>query len=202
MTQVAPAFDAPPSQGEDEGPGGDAALPASLFPVPRVPKIGRHKEPRPFHKSAPGYDMKTLRRQLEGMYEDLEERYLLQRALYSQNEQLWAYAASLLELNRSYSTQTAEHLGKLHNRFQLLQDERESICMRLIEAQVSRPLCLGLPSVLSALSVLPDGVLQPHGSEGGRGRPQGSAGHAPPAPRRPAGGARQVGPLPRRTTCV
>jgi hypothetical protein len=107
----------------------------SLFPVPKAPKIGRHKEPRPFHKAAPGYDMKTLRKQLDKMYIELEDRYEIQRALYSQNEQLWGYANSLLELNAVYKTQTDEQLSKMHNRFQLLQDEREGVCVALVEAQ-------------------------------------------------------------------
>lgn len=109
----------------------------SVFPVPDMPRIGRHTEPRPFHKSAPGYDMKTLRRQLDAMAGELEERFALQAALYRQNESLWAFAESLLRLNQQYGEQTGRQLTVLQTRFRLLQGERVGVCVQMVEAQVS-----------------------------------------------------------------
>lgn len=111
-----------------------------VFEVPPVPRVGRHPEPRPFHRSTPGYDMKTIRGQLDSMRGELEGRYSLQAALYAQNEKLWEYSADLLGVSRQYGLQTERQLALLHDHFQLVQNERENICLQLVDAKVSKML--------------------------------------------------------------
>ncbi len=79
--------------------------------------------------------MKTLRKQLETVYADLDERYTLQQKLYEQNEKLWEYTQSLLELNKKYGIQTMAHIEKMKSEFGLLKEEREHMTTKLEEAQ-------------------------------------------------------------------
>ena len=79
--------------------------------------------------------MKTLRKQLESVYADLDERYALQQSLYEQNEKLWEYTQSLLELNKKYGTQTMAHIEKIKTEFGHLKGEREQMTTKLEEAQ-------------------------------------------------------------------
>lgn len=165
---------APPAADMDKAADMDTGA-MGVFSVPAVPRIGRHQEPRPFHKAAPGYDMKTLRRQLDAMGAELHERYALQAALYGQNEQLWAYAEGLLRLNQVYGEQTGAQLAQLHSRFQLLQDQRAEICLKMIDAQVRPPPPTPRRAADPTHSGLPGSIPRASGpARGGRGPVRGA----------------------------
>ena len=73
-----------------------------LFYIPKVPELTKVPDPQP-PKKAPltGYDMRTLRKQVEFLQIEIQERMETQQLLYKQNEELWNYAQTLNQCNSS-----------------------------------------------------------------------------------------------------
>ena len=73
-----------------------------LFYIPKVPELTKVPDPQP-PKKAPltGYDMRTLRKQIEFLQNEIQERMETQQLLYKQNEELWNYTQTLNQCNSS-----------------------------------------------------------------------------------------------------
>ena len=73
-----------------------------LFYIPKVPELTKVPDPQP-PKKAPltGYDMRTLRKQIDFLQNEIQERMETQQLLYKQNEELWNYAQTLNQCNSS-----------------------------------------------------------------------------------------------------
>lgn len=73
-----------------------------LFFIPKVPELTKVPDPQP-PKKAPltGYDMRTLRKQIDYLQTEIQERMETQQLLYKQNEELWNYAQTLNQCNSS-----------------------------------------------------------------------------------------------------
>lgn len=116
-----------------------------VFYIPRVPNITKVPEPkRPSRPPPPGYDMRTLRKQLEHLNEEFEEREHTQGLLYTQNEQLWAYIQELLEANKANAQLMRGEVVKLHVELKNAHRERFNIAEKLQLARNSKQLLVEL----------------------------------------------------------
>ena len=69
--------------------------------IPALPKMISIPKPKPVKKLPPvGYDMRSLRKQMDILYVEIEDRAKWQDVVFKQNDDLWNYTASLLESNQ------------------------------------------------------------------------------------------------------
>lgn len=103
-----------------------------LFYIPRMPNIIKVPGPQaPRKPPPPGYDMRTLRRQLEFLTIEIEEKEATQQQLYQQNEQLWSYIQDLLDANNANTHLMRDEILKLHEELKTVHKERFSIAEKL-----------------------------------------------------------------------
>ena len=109
-----------------------------LFHLPTFPNISRIQAPQGLRKlPPPGYDMRTLRKQVDVLQDELEDRIESQSDLYEQNEQLWSYMDNLMDANKINSERLREHVGLLHRELYALHRERFRLAAKLREARDS-----------------------------------------------------------------
>lgn len=82
--------------------------------------------------------MRTLRKQLEHLNEEFEEKERTQSLLYSQNEQLWTYIQDLLEANKANAQLMRGEVVKLHVELKNAHRERFNIAEKLQLARNSK----------------------------------------------------------------
>ena len=112
-----------------------------VFIIPNVPELTKVPEPRPLKRAPPpGYDMRTLRKQLDFLYAEIDERTETQALLYRQNEELWNYTQSLLEANKVNVSTMRSQVTCLHDELRTLHDERKILAEKLQLAQNSSEL--------------------------------------------------------------
>jgi hypothetical protein len=110
-----------------------------VFYIPRVPNIVKVPEPAPPKRQPPaGYDMRTLRKQLEFLTVEIEEREDTQNLLYTQNEQLWSYIQDLMEANKANAQLMRGEVLKLHTELKNAHKERFNIAEKLQLARNSK----------------------------------------------------------------
>lgn len=68
--------------------------------LPLLPVLQKVPPPTMAQRQAPGFDMRTLRKQLDALYSEAEERYRQQTVLYDQNQTLFQYLQQLLKANQ------------------------------------------------------------------------------------------------------
>jgi hypothetical protein len=113
----------------------DYADVAALFPLPSPPQLAKVSEPKPVKRIAPGYDMRTLRKQVDQLHQDILERVENQGLLYSQNEKLWTYMRDLLENNKVNAVKIREHMSLLHNELHTVHLQRAKLAEKLRAGQ-------------------------------------------------------------------
>eukprot|EP01038_Epipyxis_sp_PR26KG_P004078 gene4078-5824_t len=101
----------------------------------------------------PGYDMKTLRKQIE--YYSHESLVLTdtQSRLYAQNEQLWRYIQELLDANRENAVAVRAYVSELNNELNSVYQERRRISHYLVTARSSQTLIEQLERELTAVNL-------------------------------------------------
>ena len=112
-----------------------------LFHIPPVPQLT--KVPAPGQRRRPpvaGYDIKTLRKQIEYLQDELSEKTVAHELLYVQNEELWKYTQDLLLANKSNAIGIKEHIAVLYQELQNLHNERHTLAEKLIAAKNSNQL--------------------------------------------------------------
>lgn len=109
-----------------------------LFPIPSPPQLSKVSEPKPVSRIAPGYDMRTLRKQVDQLNREILDRVDNQSQLYSQNERLWNYMKLLLESNKSNAVKLHDYMGALQEELQSVQKERAVLAERLRAGQALR----------------------------------------------------------------
>eukprot|EP01032_Pedospumella_encystans_P007766 gene7766-9274_t len=110
-----------------------------VFYVPRVPNIVKVPEPgAPKRQPPQGYDMRTLRKQLEFLTGEIEEKEETQNLLYTQNEQLWNYIQELMEANKANAQLMRGEVSKLHIELKNAHRERYNIAEKLQLARNSK----------------------------------------------------------------
>jgi len=103
-----------------------------LFYVPTVPTIIKVPEPKPpVRPPPPGYDMRTLRKQLEYLNNEITDKVETQSLLYRQNEQLWCYIQELLEANKLNAQLMRTEALRLHEELKSVHNERRSLAEKL-----------------------------------------------------------------------
>ena len=110
-----------------------------LFYVPPCPSLTKVAEPRP-PKRVPvaGYDMKTLRRQVDFLQTEMEERESVQARLYAQNGELWSYSQSLAEAHARNASVVQAQVQRMHAELQRAHADRFFLATQLKRAQDSR----------------------------------------------------------------
>jgi hypothetical protein len=111
------------------------------FHVPAMPNIINIPEPLPPRKiPSSGYDVKTLRRQVDFLTSELHDREEKHITLYRQNRQLWIYTQDLVESSRSNAHRMKTHVGKLHEELKHSHEIRQDLANKLITARDSKSL--------------------------------------------------------------
>lgn len=126
-------------------------LKAPIFHIPSVPQltiVPNAKQPR----KAPlaGYDMKTLRKQIEYLQSEIEDRTDTQQLLFKQNQELWSYCRSLLESNQTNAGLMKRQVRALHDELCQLHIERLSLAEKLENAEHSKHMLLKMSVELSS----------------------------------------------------
>ena len=114
-----------------------------IFYIPKVPELTRVPDPKP-PKKAPlaGYDMRTLRKQIDYLQAEMDDRTETQQLLYRQNEELWGYSHSLLECNKTNAVLMRKQVKSLHDELRQLHQERLILTDKLESAENSKELLL------------------------------------------------------------
>ena len=120
------------------------------FYIPKVPELTKVPDPKP-PKKAPlaGYDMRTLRKQIDYLQSEIEDRTETQQLLYRQNEELWGYSRSLLECNKTNAVLMKNQVKTLHDELRNLHQERLILTTKLESAENSKELLLQMGVELS-----------------------------------------------------
>ena len=108
---------------------------APLFKLPKAPELAKLSDPKPLPRIVPGYDMRTLRKQLDTLHTEIRERTEQHQHVYAQNEQLWDYIRKLLEYNKSNASTMKNHINTLNNELAILHAERRDLATKLQEAR-------------------------------------------------------------------
>lgn len=81
--------------------GAQSQLSMPQLTIPPLPPMVAIPKPKPVKKLPPvGYDMRSLRKQMDILYNEIEDRAKWQDLVFKQNDALWNYTASLLESNQ------------------------------------------------------------------------------------------------------
>ena len=72
-----------------------------------------------------GYDMKTLRKQIEFLTGELSSKDETESLVYTQNEQLWQYIHELLESNKENAIKMRSYVKKLSVEYEAAAKERD-----------------------------------------------------------------------------
>lgn len=121
-----------------------------IFYIPKVPELTKVPDPKPPRKAPlAGYDMRTLRKQIEYLQSEIEDRTETQQLLYRQNEELWEYSRSLLECNKSNAVMMKKHVTVLHGELRQLHQERLILAEKLESAEHSKEILLKMGVELS-----------------------------------------------------
>lgn len=120
-----------------------------LFYVPPCPSLTKVAEPRPPRRApVAGYDMKTLRRQVDFLQTEMEEREAVQARLYAQNGELWTYSQSLAEAHARNAALVQAQVSHMHEELQRAHADRYALATQLQRAQESRALLTQLEADL------------------------------------------------------
>ncbi|RYH26003.1 hypothetical protein EON65_15075 [archaeon] len=110
-----------------------------IFYIPRVPEFAHVHEPLPPKKPPPpGYDLKTLRKQVEYLNEEIRERQQNTAAMSVQNNQLWDYIQELLEANKFNAATMRTKVAQLNEELRVAQKERFLLLQKLDLAKNSK----------------------------------------------------------------
>jgi predicted nucleic acid-binding Zn-ribbon protein len=102
----------------------------SIPELTKVPEFNKHLNTQ-LRPPPPGYDMKTLRKQLESLHAEIDERTVAQQLLYRQNEELWNYTQTLMEANKINVSTMQSHIQTLHSELSELHGERKALAEKL-----------------------------------------------------------------------
>lgn len=116
-------------------------FPEAFFEIPPFPSdVKKVVDPRDLRLSRlppPGYDMRTLRKQVDSLHQEIENRIEAQEIMYVQNNVLWEYVKSLYKCNRDNAEKLRDYFQELHSELIKVHKERCSLAQRLSIAQSS-----------------------------------------------------------------
>lgn len=131
------------------------------FIVPKAPNFQLIQAPQQSKKApVPGYDMRTLRNQIDFLQDEVAEYNNYQGKLYHQNGQLIDYITSLLEANKNNSIVLKDQLKALNDEMKNLHGKRADLAEKLTLARTSKDLIKKLQQDLGPLHVKKDKALK------------------------------------------
>lgn len=117
------------------------SFPEKLFEVPPFPTtIKKLVEPRDFRLSRlppPGYDMRTLRKQVDSLLMEIESCAKAQEEVYFQNQVLWDYLKTLYRRSGENAQRLRDYFHHLYQELISVHRERFSLFQRLKMARNS-----------------------------------------------------------------
>jgi hypothetical protein len=106
-----------------------------LFPIPTQPKLKKISEIKSFQRISPGYDMRTVRKQIEQLRQEIIDHVEVQGLVYNQNEILWNYLKDLYQVNERSSLVLNEEVNKWNQHLEKLYYEKAKLADHLRDAQ-------------------------------------------------------------------
>ena len=110
-------------------------MPVESFEIPPFPPtIKRLIEPRNLKLSKlppPGYDMKTLRKQVDSLHEEIQFTIEQQEEMYLQNHILWDYLKNLYKSNLENSDKLKKYFQSLQKELFIVYNERHKLSQKL-----------------------------------------------------------------------
>ena len=134
---------------------------SQAFIVPKPPHLQLIQAPQQSKKApVPGYDMRTLRKQIDFLQDEVAEYTDYQGKLYQQNGQLVDYIRSLLEANKNNSSVLRDQIKALHDEMKSLHDKRADLAEKLTLARSSKDLIKKLQQDLGPLQLKKEKALK------------------------------------------
>jgi hypothetical protein len=125
----------------DVNPVPSMAFPEQFFEVPPFPTtIKKLVDPLDLRLSrlpAPGYDMRTLRKQVDSLLMEIEIRAKAHEEIYFQNQVLWDYLKTLYRRSGENAQHLRDYFHQLYQELISVHRERFSLCQRLKMARNS-----------------------------------------------------------------
>ena len=113
---------------DEHGPhrasGGPSSQNEVHFHIPPLPQLHKLPEPKPIKKApVAGYDVKTLKRQVEFLRTEIEERDEAHSRVYNQNVEMWSYIENIIAAAHSNADKMKEHVAMLHTDIEAMNQE-------------------------------------------------------------------------------
>ena len=110
-----------------------------IFYIPKLPELTKVPDPAPPRKAPPtGFDVRTLRKQLEFLQSEITARSETQELLYRQNSELLEYSRALTAANRQNAGIMRDQVTTLHEEMRTLHQERRVLSEKLTDAENSK----------------------------------------------------------------
>ena len=110
-----------------------------IFYVPSVPNLTKISSFAPVKRApVPGYDVKTLKKQVEFLQNEIENKVTSHRQLFRQNEELWTYTQQLLIANKANAEIVRNEMSRLHYELKGLYNDRVELAKKLELTQNSK----------------------------------------------------------------
>ena len=112
-----------------------------VFHIPPLPQLHKLPEPKPVKKApVAGYDVKTLKRQVDFLRTEIEERDKAHKEVYNQNLKMWDYIQNLIDVAHNNADKMKEHVSLLHADIEAMNLERKELAEKVALARDSKAL--------------------------------------------------------------
>lgn len=133
-----------------------------IFYVPSVPNLTKVTSFAAVKRApVPGYDVKTLKKQVEFLQNEIENKVTTHRQLYRQNEELWTYTQQLLIANKANAEIVRNEMSRLHFELKGLYNDRVELAKKLELTQNSKIFIEQLTKDLAHITADSTGILSP-----------------------------------------
>jgi hypothetical protein len=112
-----------------------------MFHIPPLPQLERVPEPKPLKRSpVAGYDVKTLKRQVEFLQAEITEREGVHKQVHAQNEEMWEYIKDLIRSSHDNADRMKDYCSQLHSEVTTMTAERKELAEKVSLARDSKTL--------------------------------------------------------------
>lgn len=134
-----------------------------IFHIPPLPRLHKLPEPKPIKKApVAGYDVKTLKRQVEFLRTEIEERDDAHTKVYKQNLEMWDYIQNLISTAHSNAEKMKGYVSLLHTDIEAMNRERKELAEKVALARDSKALLQQIHKSLGNVKFSHDEMVRIH----------------------------------------